>query len=91
LPTDERWPANSQDGVIATINLTKRPSGAISFDRPQVTPTWVDKRNGWVIRDVLALLNDPNTAYGTARELESSLGRTTRVLGEFIGIYASLP
>ena len=91
LPTDERWPANSQDAVIATINLTKRPSGKISFDRPQVMPTWVDKRNGWVIRDVLALLNDSNTAYGTARELESSLGRTTRVLGEFIRPYESKP
>jgi poly-gamma-glutamate synthesis protein (capsule biosynthesis protein) len=91
LPTDERWPANSQDAAIATINLTKRPSGKISFDRPQVTPTWVDKRNGWVIRDVLTMLADPKTGYGTARELELSLGRTTRVLGEFIVPYASLP
>ena len=84
LPTDERWPANSQDAAIATIKLTKRPSGKISFDRPQVMPTWVDKRNGWVIRDVLAMLSDPKTDYGTARELELSLGRTTRVLGDFI-------
>jgi len=84
LPTDERWPANSQDAVIATIKLTKRPSGKISFDRPQVMPTWVDKRNGWVIRDVLTMLSDPKTDYGTARELELSLGRTTRVLGDFI-------
>ena len=84
LPTDERWPANSQDAVIATIKLTKRPSGKISFDRPQVMPTWVDKRNGWVIRDVIAMLKDPSTSYGTARELELSLGRTTRVLGDFI-------
>lgn len=91
LPTDERWPANSQDAAIATINLTKRPSGKISFDRPQVTPTWVDKRNGWVIRDVLAMLKDPSTSYGTARELELSLGRTTRVLGDFIVPYSSLP
>ena len=84
LPTDERWPANSQDAAIATIKLTKMPSGKISFDRPQVMPTWVDKRNGWVIRDVLAMLSDPKTDYGTARELELSLGRTTRVLGDFI-------
>jgi len=84
LPTDERWPANSQDAVIATIKLTKRPSGKISFNRPQVMPTWVDKRNGWVIRDVLTMLSDPKTDYGTARELELSLGRTTRVLGDFI-------
>ena len=91
LPTDERWPANSQDAAIATINLTKQPSGKISFDRPQIVPTWVDKRNGWVIRNVLAMLNDPKTSYGTARELELSLGRTTRVLGDFISPYASLP
>jgi hypothetical protein len=51
----------------------------------------VDKRNGWVIRDVLTMLADPKTGYGTARELELSLGRTTRVLGEFIVPYASLP
>lgn len=91
LPSDERWPANSQDAAIATINLTKQPSGKMSFDRPQVVPTWVDKRDGWVIRDVLAMLNDPKTSYGTARELELSLGRTTRVLGDFISPYASLP
>lgn len=84
LPTDERWPANSQDAVIATITLTKTLAGNVLFSRPKVFPTWVDKRNGWVIRDVLETLDDPKTDYGKTRELELSLRRTTRVLGDFI-------
>jgi hypothetical protein len=47
-------------------------------------PTWVDKNNGWVIRDVQKSLRSPTISYGLARELELSLGRTTQVLGDYI-------
>ena len=84
LPTDERWPVNSQDAVIATISLSISSSGKTVFDKPVMHPTWVDKNNGWVIRDVQKSLRSQTNSYGLARELELSLGRTTRVLGDYI-------
>ena len=84
LPTDERWPINSQDAVIATTALTISSSGKAVFEKPVMHPTWVDKNNGWVIRDVQKSLQSTTTAQGLARELELSLGRTTQVLGDYI-------
>ena len=84
LPTDERWPINSQDAVIATTSLHIDSSGKAIFDKPVMHPTWVDKNNGWVIRDVQKSLQSQTISYGLARELELSLGRTTRVLGDYI-------
>ena len=84
LPTDERWPINSQDAVIATTSLTISSSGNAVFDKPVMHPTWVDKNNGWVIRDVQKSLQSTTTSQGLARELELSLGRTTQVLGDYI-------
>ena len=84
LPTDERWPINSQDAVIATTSLTISSSGKAVFEKPVMHPTWVDKNNGWVIRDVQKSLQSTTTAQGLARELELSLGRTTQVLGDYI-------
>ena len=84
LPTDERWPINSQDAVIATTALTISSSGKAVFEKPVMHPTWVDKNNGWVIRDVQKSLQSTTTSHGLARELELSLGRTTQVLGDYI-------
>ena len=84
LPTDDRWPINSQDAVIATTSLTLSPTGKAIFNKPVMHPTWVDKGHGWVIRDVQKSLKSSTTSYGLARELELSLGRTTRVLGDYI-------
>ena len=84
LPTDERWPASSQDAGVFTINLRRNADGNISFDTPVVHPTWVDKQNGWIIRDIEKSLSNSNDSGVNARELELSLGRTTRVLGDFI-------
>ncbi len=83
LPTDERWPANSQDAVIATINMTITSSGKVVVERPVVHPTWVDKDHGWVIRPVLEDLADPNVAPGTKAVLKISLARTAKVLGDY--------
>lgn len=83
LPTDERWPAKSQDAVIATINMTISTSGQVSVDRPVIYPTWVDKDHGWVIRSVLDDLDDPNVSLGTKAILEISRQRTAVVLGDY--------
>jgi poly-gamma-glutamate synthesis protein (capsule biosynthesis protein) len=84
LPTDERWPASSQDAGVFTITMRRSTTGKVSFDSPVVHPTWVDKQNGWIIRDITKLRANSNTSGVIPRELELSLGRTTRVLGEFI-------
>jgi poly-gamma-glutamate synthesis protein (capsule biosynthesis protein) len=84
LPTDERWPASSQDAAIFTTTLHRDTSGKILFDTPVVHPTWVDKQSGWIIRDIQKSLANPIAAGINAQELELSLGRTTRVLGDFI-------
>jgi hypothetical protein len=84
LPTDGRWPASSQDAGIFTTTLRRSADGSISFDTPVVHPTWVDKQHGWIIRDINKSLTNSNTSGVNAQELELSLGRTTRVLGDFI-------
>ncbi len=84
LPTDDRWPINSQDAVIATTSLTLSPTGKAIFNKPVMHPTWVDKGHGWIIRNVQKSLKSSTISYGLARELELSLGRTTRVLGDYI-------
>ena len=84
LPTDERWPASSQDSGVFTTTMRRDTAGNISFDTPVVHPTWVDKQNGWIIRDIKKSLSNSNNSGVNARELELSLGRTTRVLGDFI-------
>lgn len=83
LPTDERWPAQSQDGAIATINLTISPEGNVTVARPLVHPTWVDKIHGWTIRSVLDDLVDTNVSPGTKAELTISRQRTAKILGDF--------
>ena len=83
LPTDERWPAKSQDAVIATINMTITSSGQVTVDRPSVYPTWVDKDRGWIIRSILDDLDDPSVSPNTKAALEASRQRTATVLGDF--------
>lgn len=83
LPTDERWPAKSQDGVIAMVNLTISHSGKVSVDPPLIYPTWVDKDHGWVIRSVVDDLDDPGVSAGTKTLLEISRRRTASVLGDY--------
>ena len=84
LPTDARWPASSQDAGVFTITMGRDTAGRVSFDTPVVHPTWVDKQNGWIIRDITKLLANKNNLGLNTRELELSLERTTRVLGDFI-------
>jgi poly-gamma-glutamate synthesis protein (capsule biosynthesis protein) len=83
LPTDERWPASSQDAGVFTTTMRRDNGGKFVFDTPAVYPTWVDKNNNWVIRNVNENLRSKTPGIDT-NELEQSLRRTTRVLGEFI-------
>ncbi len=84
------FPASSQDGAIVDFNVTfvvnaeKSTGFEAVVDRPRVTPTWVDRDNGWVIRDVHAQLADPTIPGGRRAALLRSLARTTAVVGEFV-------
>lgn len=83
-PTRDFFPPNTQDGMIVTVGLTVSSDGVVSVDAPVVHPTWVDRRGGYVIRDVLADLADPSTPRGLRAELEVSLERTSSVVGDFV-------
>ena len=83
LPVNDSWPASSQDAVILEIDVHVEPDGDVEVSRPIVRPTWVDKDDGWVIRDVEALLGRSTLSEGKRSRLEQSRERTALVLGEF--------
>ena len=83
-PTRDFFPPNTQDGMIVTVSLTVSADGELAVDAPVVHPTWVDRRGGFVIRDVLTALADAATPRGLRSELEVSLERTSRVVGDFV-------
>lgn len=83
-PTREFFPPSSQDGMVVTVRLAVADDGTVTVDTPVVHPTWVDRRNGFVIRDVLRSLSDPTVSAGLAGSLRESLTRTSEVVGQFI-------
>ena len=82
-PTTDEWPAESQDAAIVSVAVTI-DNGAVTVAAPEVFPTWLDKGNGRVIRDVLAGLADDETPAWRRGQLAASLERTERVLGGFV-------
>lgn len=84
LPTSDRWPAATQDAALALIDAERRPDGSIVIGRPVLIPTWVDRNNGWVIRAIPDRLADPDTRPGLRDQLERSLARTTKIVGDFL-------
>ena len=84
VPKDPPWPASTQDGAIVTTKITLQPDGKVIIDQPVVIPTWVDRISGWQIRSVLDDLKNNDITGSTRAELQQSLKRTTKVLGDFI-------
>jgi poly-gamma-glutamate synthesis protein (capsule biosynthesis protein) len=84
LPTTKAFSANTQDGIIATTNITLNPDGSVIVDRPRVHPIWVDKKNGVVVRPVISDLADPTVSDDIKDDLAVSLERTSTVVGDFI-------
>jgi poly-gamma-glutamate synthesis protein (capsule biosynthesis protein) len=84
LPTTNAFSANTQDGIIATTNITLNPDGSVIVDKPGVYPIWVDKKNGVVVRPVIADLADPSVPKNIKDDLKASLNRTRSVVGDFI-------
>ncbi|HET9548033.1 MAG TPA: CapA family protein [Desertimonas sp.] len=84
LPTGPRWPAACQDGAVAVVTITKAPDGTAVVAAPVVHPTWVDRLNGWNVHLVQQTLADPALPEGLRAQLDTSLRRTSEVLGVFI-------
>lgn len=82
LPTDERWPTKSQDGVLVEVNIVKSRVGVMVL-RPVAHPTWVDKQRGFVIRLAQSAAQDLSLPQNTRGGTRDSLARTAAVLGEF--------
>ena len=83
LPTTDAFSPNTQDGMIVTTNITLNPDGSVVVDKPVVYPTWVDKKNGVVVRPILSDLADPTVPEDIKAELNVSLERTRAVVGDF--------
>ena len=84
LPVNDIWPLATQDGAILETDFVVHSDGSVSVGRPTIIPTWVDKNDGWAIRDVLAVLSDPTISDGRHGQLERALRRTQDVLGDFL-------
>ncbi|MGA9278606.1 CapA family protein, partial [Ilumatobacter sp.] len=84
-PAASQWPASTQDAAIVEFDVDIDEAGTVTVGPPEVYPTWVDKQNGWVIRDVLADLSSDNLSDSRRDVLQASLDRTTSVLGDYIG------
>lgn len=82
LPTSDRWPAQTADAVIAHLGIHVGDDGKATVERPQVIPTWVDKRAGYVIR-LTSERDDRSLPDAIRRQLDASRQRTHAVLGDF--------
>lgn len=85
-PDTGHYPPETQDGMVAVVSITVAADGSVNVATPIVHPTWVDKSNGYVIRDVRADLADPATGGQRRGRLEASLRRTAAVVGGFIAV-----
>lgn len=83
LPVNDAWPAASQDAVILEVDVHVAADGTVAVDQPVARPTWVDKDNGWVIRDVDEMLGRGDLTDRQRRQLEQSRERTAAVLGDY--------
>jgi len=83
LPTSPRWPAATQDGGVAVVDVTVA-SGTVLVSTPVIHPTWVDRDHGWVVHLVQPTLADPACDPWLRGRLETSLARTSAVLAPFL-------
>lgn len=83
-PTSGVPSANTQDGMIVTVNVVRNDAGGFTVEQPEVHPTWVDKNDGMVIRLVKPGISDTTLSEGVRKQLQISLQRTSAVVGPYI-------
>ena len=69
--------------MLFRSNITLNPDGSVQVEQPVVFPTWVDKKNGVVVRPILSDLLDPTVPDNIKAELNVSLERSRTVVGDF--------
>lgn len=84
LPVNDAWPDASQDAMIVEFEIEVDGVGNVSIDAPSVIPTWVDKDNGWIIRDVGAELARDDLDEAQRSVLQASYDRTAAVVGDYL-------
>jgi poly-gamma-glutamate synthesis protein (capsule biosynthesis protein) len=84
LPTSPRWPAATQDGAIALVDIAVAADGAVTVSPPVIHPTWVDRDHGWTVYLVKPTLSDTTLDPWLRNRLEASLTRTASVLAGFL-------
>ncbi|WP_158412455.1 CapA family protein [Ilumatobacter nonamiensis] len=83
-PAASQWPPETQDAAVVEFDVDIDSAGVVTISAPRVVPTWVDKPNGWVIRDVLADLASDTLDESRRQLLQASLDRTSSVLGDYV-------
>ena len=84
LPTSPRWPAATQDGAVATVEVVVWTDGTVSVSTPVIHPTWVDRGHGWTVHLVALALANATIDPWLHDRLTSSLARTESVLAPFL-------
>lgn len=74
----------SQDGMIATVQISETSRGAIEVTGVSYTPTWVDRGAGYVIR-VAGDRSADDLSASTIAALAASYERTVSVVGSRLG------
>jgi len=83
-PRQDDYPAASQDGLLVTVQVDVHADGRVEVLPPVAHPTWVDRENGHVIRDVLAELRRDDLGDAARSVYAESLARTAAQVGSFI-------
>jgi len=84
LPTSSRWPAATQDGAVAVVEIAVSADGIVAVAAPVMHPTWVDRDAGWIVRLVQPTLAELANSTRLRGQLDASLRRTQSVVGAFI-------
>lgn len=79
------WTEASRDGAMIEVMVDRNIDDTeVSIGQPVVRAVWVDREAGWVVRDVVSALRDPELTARLGDQLVTSLRRTTAVMGEFV-------
>jgi hypothetical protein len=83
MPTTS-FPPASQDAMVVSIAVHRDADGRFTWLPPAVTPTWVDRDDGWRVRIVADELGRSDLGPGRRSVLQASWDRTAAVVGPFL-------
>jgi hypothetical protein len=83
MPT-RSFPPASQDGMVVSVAVHRDVDGRFTWLAPAVTPTWVDRDDGWRIKIVGDELARSDLGAGRRSVLQASWDRTAAVVGSYL-------